>query len=101
MGFSELLFDFRDRKLKRGLPEGAGEGDWSIAGESFRSNLGRPSAESGVAKRVGRLAEGEGENAESTRGDPCLEDDLGENPKRLRKPVEVADPLVSCQGVLL
>lgn len=101
IGVSELLFDLRERKLKRGLLEGDGEGDCSIAGESFRSTFGRPSAESGVANRVGLLDEGDGEKAESIRGEPCFEDDLGENPKRLRKLVEVADPLVSCDGVLL
>jgi hypothetical protein len=73
-----------------------------MAGESLRSNLGRSDAvKSGVADCIGLFEEGEGENAESTRGDPCFDEDRGENPKRLRKLVEVADPLVSCDGVLL
>lgn len=98
VGFSELAFDFRDRKLNRGdLLGGAGEGAWLIAGESLRSNEGR--SESGVASAL--LDEGDGEKAESTRGEPCLEEDRGEKPKRLRKLVEVADSLVSCDGVLL
>lgn len=100
--FSTLFFDFRDKKLKRGgLVEGAGDGDWSTAGESLRRTLGRPDTGSGVINRVCLFDEGDGEKAESTRGDPCLEEDRGENPKRLRKLVDVADPLVSCDGVLL
>jgi hypothetical protein len=43
----------------------------------------------------------EGEKAESTLGNACLEEDLGENPKRLRRLVDVVDPIVSCDGVLL
>ena len=90
-------------KLKRGdLLGGAGGRDCSIAGESLRRSLGRSDlAESGVGSRVGFLDEGDGENAESTLGDACLEEDLGEKPKRLRRLVDVADPLVSCEGVLL
>jgi hypothetical protein len=49
---------------------------------------------------VGFLLE-DGENAESTLGEACLEEDLGENPNRLRRLVDVADPMVSCDGVLL
>ena len=81
---------------------GAGAGDWSMAGESLRSNLGRSdAAESGVGIRVCFLEAGEGEKAESTLGDPCFDEDRGEKPKRLRKLVDVADPAVSCEGVLL
>jgi len=50
---------------------------------------------------MGFFDAGDGENAESTLGDACLDEDLGENPKRLRRLVDVADPLVSCDGVLL
>jgi hypothetical protein len=72
------------------------------AGESLRSTRGcSDSAESGVVRRKDLFVEGDGEKAESTRGDACLEEDLGEKPKRLRKLVELADPLVSCDGVLL
>lgn len=101
--FSKVGFDFRERKLNRGdLLGGAGEGGCLTAGESLRSNRGcSGSAESGVASRKGLFEEGDGENAESTRGDACLDEDRGEKPKRLRKLVEVADPLVSCDGVLL
>lgn len=42
-----------------------------------------------------------GEKAESTLGEACLEEDLGENPKRPRRLVEVADPMVSWDGVRL
>ena len=71
-------------------------------GESLRSTRGcSGNAESGVASRTGLFEEGDGEKAESTRGDACLDEARGENPKRLRKLVEVPDPLVSCDGVLL
>jgi hypothetical protein len=50
---------------------------------------------------VGFLDEDAGENAESALGDSCFEEDLGENPKRLRRLVDVADSIVSCDGVLL
>lgn len=102
MVFSEFPFDFLDKKLKRGDLLGTGAGDCSMAGESLRSSLGRSDgAKSGVGIRVCFLEAGDGENAESTLGDPCLDDDLGENPKRLRRLVDVAEPLVSCDGVLL
>ena len=67
----------------------------------MRRRLGRSDlAKSGVGSRVGFLVE-DGENAESTLGEACLEEDLGENPNRLRRLVDVADPMVSCDGVLL
>ena len=103
MAFSAVAFDLRERKLNRGdLLEGAGEGGCLMAGESLRSNLGRSDmADSGVANCTGFFEEGDGEKAESTRGEPCFDEDRGENPKRLRKLVDVAEPLVSWDGVLL
>lgn len=102
--FSVLPFDFRDKKLNRGDLEGAGDGDgdWVIAGESLRNTFGPCDvAKSGVGNRAPLLIVGEGEKAESTRGDPCFDEDLGENPKRLLKLVDVAEPFVSCDGVRL
>lgn len=104
VAFSLLPLDFRDKKLNRGDLGGAGddEGDWVMAGESLRNTFGPCDAvEPGVGNCATLLIVGEGEKAESTRGDPCFEEDLGENPKRLLKLVDVAEPFVSCDGVRL
>lgn len=103
IGFSNVDFDLRERKLNRGdLLGGAAEGGLLKAGESLRSTRGcSGNAESGVASRKDLFVDDDGEKAESTRGDVRFDEDLGEKPKRLRKLVELADPSVSCDGVLL
>lgn len=96
------LFGLRDRNPKRPLLLGLGAVVGVAAGESLRSSLGRSGLVlSGVCPRICFCGMGDCDIAESTRGEPCLDEDLGDQPKRERRLGDDAEIGVSCEGVRL
>ena len=72
---------FLDKKPNRGDLLGLRTGP--TAGESFRVKRGTSNgAASGVGPRAKVRLAGEGETAESIRGDWCLEEPFGDKPNR-------------------
>ena len=97
--FEDSFFDFREKKAKRCALLGLGLGPIPTAGESLRE-FTPVFASSARAPRANARAAGGGEMAESTRGDECFDEPLGERPNHSLKLGELATG-VSWEGVRL
>ena len=76
--FDDSFFGFREKKPKRCVLLGLGLGPDPTAGESLRAVI-PVLALSATAPRANARAAGGGEMAESTRGDECFDEPLGED----------------------